>query len=167
MGIKEDVKQQMFTDKVTTSKLVLFNDDYHTFEYVINMLVEVCKHTHVQAEQCTWLVHFKGKCTVKTGALKDLKPPKDKDKGVAQIKEYISKWNSLGKVPNDKRFIEGKFQKVIDTLLTNLEMDKNEVEMIKFENKLESIDTSENTKNLDNERLFIRKKIDDVKSGYF
>ncbi len=59
-------------------KLVLHNDDVHTFDYVIDSLIEVCKHTLEQAEQCTILVHFKGKCTVKTGSLDLLKPMHEK-----------------------------------------------------------------------------------------
>jgi len=95
--------------------------------------------------------------------LKSLKPSKDKEKDVAEIKDYINKWKELGRVPNDKRYIEGKFQKTVDDLLSNLKMEKNEVEMIKFENKLDHLNTSDDTRNLDNERSFIRKKIDEVK----
>ncbi|ASE61375.1 ATP-dependent Clp protease adaptor ClpS [Chryseobacterium indologenes] len=59
-------------------KLVLHNDDVHTFDYVIDSLIEICKHTLEQAEQCTILVHYKGKCTVKTGSLDILKPMHEK-----------------------------------------------------------------------------------------
>ncbi|KQM53699.1 ATP-dependent Clp protease adaptor ClpS [Chryseobacterium sp. Leaf201] len=59
-------------------KLVLHNDDIHTFDYVIDSLIEICKHTLEQAEQCTMLVHFKGKCTVKTGSMDLLKPMHEK-----------------------------------------------------------------------------------------
>ena len=59
-------------------KLVLHNDDIHTFDYVIDALIEICKHTLEQAEQCTILVHFKGKCTVKTGSMDVLKPMHEK-----------------------------------------------------------------------------------------
>ncbi len=59
-------------------KLVLWNDDVNTFDYVIESLIEICKHTLEQAEQCTILVHYKGKCTVKTGSLEDLKPMHEK-----------------------------------------------------------------------------------------
>lgn len=55
-------------------KLVLHNDDVNTFDFVIMCLMEICEHTLEQAEQCTILVHYKGKCTVKTGALEKLKP---------------------------------------------------------------------------------------------
>lgn len=64
------------TDEVY--KLVLHNDDVHTFDYVIDCLIEICKHTLEQAEQCTILVHFKGKCTVKTGSMDLLKPMHEK-----------------------------------------------------------------------------------------
>ena len=96
--------------------------------------------------------------------LKVLKLPSDKDKGITTIKAHIKTWKTLGRVPNDKRYIEGKFQKIVDDLLTSLKMDKNEVEMIKYENKLDSINTSDDNRSLDNERSFIRKKIDEVNS---
>jgi ATP-dependent Clp protease adaptor protein ClpS len=57
--------------------LIVFNDDYNTFDHVINTLVKVCKHTLQQAEQCTWLIHYRGKCIVKTGNFRKLKPMRD------------------------------------------------------------------------------------------
>ncbi|MEI7487682.1 ATP-dependent Clp protease adaptor ClpS [Chryseobacterium limigenitum] len=59
-------------------KLILHNDDIHTFDYVIDSLIEICKHTLEQAEQCTMLVHYKGKCTVKTGSMDIVKPMHEK-----------------------------------------------------------------------------------------
>ena len=56
------------------SEIVLFNDDVNTFDHVIDTLITVCNHTQEQAEQCAILVHYKGKCTVKTGSFDDLKP---------------------------------------------------------------------------------------------
>ncbi|MCM0042543.1 MAG: ATP-dependent Clp protease adaptor ClpS, partial [Algoriphagus sp.] len=47
--------------------LVVFNDDVNTFEHVIQVLMKVCEHTHEQAEQCTLIIHYKGKCAVKKG----------------------------------------------------------------------------------------------------
>jgi len=73
---EEDVLVLEETDDVY--KLVLHNDDIHTFDYVIDALIEICKHTLEQAEQCTILVHFKGKCTVKTGSMDVLKPMHEK-----------------------------------------------------------------------------------------
>jgi len=57
--------------------LTLYDDDYHSFKYVIEALIEICKHTPEQAEQCTHLVHFKGKCDVKVGTYEFLKPMQD------------------------------------------------------------------------------------------
>jgi ATP-dependent Clp protease adaptor protein ClpS len=54
--------------------LVVFNDDVNTFEHVTQVLMKVCKHTHEQAEQCTLIIHYKGKCSVKKGSREELKP---------------------------------------------------------------------------------------------
>jgi ATP-dependent Clp protease adaptor protein ClpS len=54
--------------------LVVFNDDVNTFDHVIDTLIKVCKHTTEQAEQCTLLIHYKGKCAVKSGSFDFLKP---------------------------------------------------------------------------------------------
>jgi len=80
----EDPKRQyeeevlVLDDTDEVYKLVLHNDDIHTFDYVIDSLMEICKHTLEQAEQCTILVHYKGKCTVKTGSMDILKPMHEK-----------------------------------------------------------------------------------------
>lgn len=54
--------------------LVLHNDEVNTFDFVIESLIDICHHTVLQAEQCTWLVHFKGKCDVKNGSFDFLEP---------------------------------------------------------------------------------------------
>lgn len=54
------------------NEIVLFNDDVNTFDHVIDTLILVCDHALEQAEQCAILVHYKGKCTVKTGSMKEL-----------------------------------------------------------------------------------------------
>lgn len=59
------------TDK-EQHKIILFNDDVNTFDHVIDTLVKVCQHNPLQAEQCALLVHYKGKCEVKSGSYKDL-----------------------------------------------------------------------------------------------
>ena len=97
-------------------------------------------------------------------ALKELKPSSNQDKDVESVKEFINKWKELGRVPNDKRYIDGKFNKAIEEFLTSLKMDKNAVEMIKFENKLDTMSASDDNRDLDNERNFIRKKIDELKA---
>jgi len=83
---------------------------------------------------------------------------------IETLKTSINNWKAIGKVPYNKRFIDGKFYKTIDSLFDKLKMDKAKVEMIKFENKLESLNNPDNTRAIDNERNFIRKKIDDISS---
>jgi ATP-dependent Clp protease adaptor protein ClpS len=56
------------------NEIVLYNDDVNTFDHVINSLIFACEHTPEQAEQCSIIVHYKGKCTVKTGEFNELKP---------------------------------------------------------------------------------------------
>ena len=55
-------------------EIVLYNDDVNTFDHVIECLIKYCQHEPEQAEQCAILVHYKGKCTVKTGTIDELKP---------------------------------------------------------------------------------------------
>ena len=54
--------------------LVLYNDDHNTFDFVIEALIDICKHDALQAEQCTYIVHYNGKCSVKNGSYTDLNP---------------------------------------------------------------------------------------------
>lgn len=72
------------TLRVSNRHLVLYNDDVNSFDYVINCLVEVCDHDIVQAEQCAFITHFKGRCDIKKGDYKSLKPMKQNlvDKGL-------------------------------------------------------------------------------------
>jgi ATP-dependent Clp protease adaptor protein ClpS len=76
MSTKEEVLEQKktATKKNKNHEIVLFNDEYNTFDHVIETLMYACDHTPEQAEQCSLLVHYKGKCTVKTGPYNDLKP---------------------------------------------------------------------------------------------
>ena len=76
MNTKEERLEEIavLEQEANQHEIVLYNDDVNTFDFVINSLIQVCDHTTEQAEQCTYLVHFKGKCTVKTGELNDLKP---------------------------------------------------------------------------------------------
>ncbi|WP_298928561.1 ATP-dependent Clp protease adaptor ClpS [uncultured Allomuricauda sp.] len=76
MGIKEKVSEELLLEEQTVkqSEIVLFNDEVNTFDHVIETLIDVCEHTPEQAEQCSLIVHHNGKCTVKTGEYKDLKP---------------------------------------------------------------------------------------------
>ena len=64
------IKQSISNSK----RIIIYNDDVNTFDHVIDTLIRVCQHTSEQAEQCAILVHYKGKCTVKTGSFDELKP---------------------------------------------------------------------------------------------
>ena len=76
MSTKEKIQEEVdvLEKEVNQHEIVLFNDDVNTFDHVIDSLIDVCEHTLEQAEQCSILVHYKGKCTVKTGEYKDLEP---------------------------------------------------------------------------------------------
>ncbi len=76
MGAKEKIVEELLLEEETVrqNEIVLYNDDVNTFDHVITTLMDVCEHTPEQAEQCSLIVHYKGKCTVKTGEYDDLKP---------------------------------------------------------------------------------------------
>jgi len=74
---QEQVEVLESTETTDVKDLVVFNDDFNTFEHVINTLIRVCKHSPQQAEQCTWIIHYRGKCTVKTGSFEELQPMRE------------------------------------------------------------------------------------------
>ena len=76
MGTKKKSHEEVdiLEKEVDLYEIVLFNDDINTFDFVIDSLIDVCDHTLEQAEQCTILVHYKGKCSVKSGEYTELKP---------------------------------------------------------------------------------------------
>lgn len=76
MSTKEKTSEslQLEEEVMTQNEIVLYNDDVNTFDHVIESLIHACDHTSEQAEQCSLIVHYKGKCTVKTGLYDDLKP---------------------------------------------------------------------------------------------
>lgn len=76
MSTREKIQERFEVEVLDeqNKELVLFNDDVNTFDYVIETLIRVCDHTPEQAEQCAIIVHYKGKCTVKTGSYDDLEP---------------------------------------------------------------------------------------------
>ena len=72
--VKVKVEKKNKKDIGKSCEIILFNDDVNTFDYVINKLVTICGQTMEQAEQCTYIVHYSGKCSVKTGTFDKLKP---------------------------------------------------------------------------------------------
>lgn len=72
--VKELTQNQVVSTTEKEHQIILFNDDHNTFDWVIDSLVEICGHTQQQAEQCAWIVHFKGKYAIKTGPKGKLEP---------------------------------------------------------------------------------------------
>lgn len=82
---EEDVLEEIGIGSDEGSELIVFNDDYNTFDHVIKTLMEVCGHTSEQAEQCTYIIHYKGKCSVKHGEFEELVPMRNAicDRGIS------------------------------------------------------------------------------------
>lgn len=76
MGIKQKKQEEsaVLEKEVAQHEIILFDDEHNTFDFVIESLIDICGHSLLQAEQCTMLVHYKGKCAVKTGEYNELEP---------------------------------------------------------------------------------------------
>ncbi len=75
MNITEsETGEAVIEQKVSIYSIILYNDDYNTFDHVISCLIQICTHELIQAEQCAWIVHTNGKCVVKTGEYEKLEP---------------------------------------------------------------------------------------------
>jgi len=76
MSSKEKYEEELLLleQEDVENQIILYNDDVNTFDHVITTLIYACEHTPEQAEQCSLIVHYKGKCTVKSGSFDDLKP---------------------------------------------------------------------------------------------
>ena len=74
MSTIEKIQEELdvLTEETKKHEIILHNDDVNSFDFVIDSLMDICDHTLEQAEQCSILVHYKGKCAVKTGEYKDL-----------------------------------------------------------------------------------------------
>ncbi len=96
--------------------------------------------------------------------IKSIEFSDDVKANIELIKEKITNWKTLGRVPYNKKFIEGKFNKAIDTLFGKLDISKAEADLLKYDNKIASMASSDDKRHLDNEHNFIRKKIDEIKS---
>lgn len=87
----EDVLVAEGKTSTETAQLIVYNDDHNTFDWVIQSFIEVCCHSFIQAEQLSLFVHFKGKATVKTGSMQELRPMKDAlvERGLSAVIETI------------------------------------------------------------------------------
>lgn len=92
---KEQIESWESTDVLTDAQepfhLIVWNDEVNTFEWVIETLVQVCGHSYEQAEQCAYIIHFRGKYAVKEGSYDDLKPMCDAitDRGIGATIETV------------------------------------------------------------------------------
>jgi len=87
-----------------------------------------------------------------------------KKEDLAAIKQKINAWKELGRVPFNKRFIEGKFNKALDQLFKKLDIDNTKAEMLKYENKIQALDDADDDKKIRNEHYFLTKKIEETKA---
>ncbi|NJY63292.1 DUF349 domain-containing protein [Salinimicrobium sp. CDJ15-81-2] len=88
----------------------------------------------------------------------------DRKKDLPVIKSYIEEWKKLGRVPQSKRYIEGKFNRALDQAFDKLDMDKKQTEMLKYENKVQALEDSDDSRKLNNEHYFLTKKIEETKA---
>ncbi len=88
----------------------------------------------------------------------------DRATDLTTIKEYIAQWKAIGRVPYDKKSIDQDFNKVLDGFFTKLDIDRKEAELIKYENRMQSIAAGNDDRAIQKEQFFIRKKIDETKS---
>ncbi|HLW39806.1 MAG TPA: ATP-dependent Clp protease adaptor ClpS [Brumimicrobium sp.] len=72
MGTETLFEEEVLETQVAEHNLIVYNDDVNTFDHVIESLIKVCEHDPIQAEQCTMLVHYRGKCDVKSGEYEKL-----------------------------------------------------------------------------------------------
>jgi hypothetical protein len=87
----------------------------------------------------------------------------DKKTDLSKIKAAIEDWKNIGKVPYNKRFIEGKFNKLLDQLFSKLDVDRSKAEMMKYENKIQALNNSDDDTKLRNEHYFLTKKVQETK----
>jgi len=89
-----DKHQEVVTLEATSNEnlaqLVVYNDDYNTFDWVIQCFMEVCNHTFEQSEQLSLIIHFKGKAIAKTDIFEELRPLKDAliERGLSAVIEH-------------------------------------------------------------------------------
>lgn len=88
----------------------------------------------------------------------------DKKTDLPKIKKAIEDWKNIGRVPYNKRFIEGKFNKLLDQLFSKLDVDRTKAEMMKYENKLQALNEADDDKKLRNEHYFLSKKVEETKA---
>lgn len=100
-------------------------------------------------------------------SIKDFELTGDHKTDLDAIKKHIENWKGFGRVPQARRHIEGKFNKILDALFEKLSLSKKETDMMKFSNRLEQMAEGDNSRALENEQVFIMRKIDEIQSDIF
>lgn len=96
--------------------------------------------------------------------LKDETIVDDKESTIKLVKSYISKWNDIGMVPANKRYVENKFNRALDQIFKQIDISKTDAELLKYQNRLQNLEESDDTQRIYKEQTFLRKKIDDTKA---
>ncbi|MEO8238464.1 MAG: DUF349 domain-containing protein [Flavobacterium sp.] len=99
--------------------------------------------------------------------LRDYQLTGDHKTDLDAIKLHIETWKGFGKVPFTRRHIEGKFNKILDALFDKLSLSKKETEMMRFSNRIDSLSESNDSRKLDNEKIFLMRKIEEVQNEIF
>ena len=96
--------------------------------------------------------------------LKEYQLSTDRDREIETLQNFVNEWNALGTTHHSKRTIDIKFHKIIDALYKKLNFDKQEIEIIKYNNKLERLINDDNENSLNNEVIFVKRRIEELKS---
>jgi len=91
-GIQEQTDSDVLEAVANPFQLIVWNDEVNTFEWVIETLIEVCNHSYEQAEQCAYIIHYKGKYAVKQGEYEELRPLCDAitERGIGATVEMVT-----------------------------------------------------------------------------
>lgn len=100
-------------------------------------------------------------------SMKDFVMTGDHKTDLDAIKLHIENWKTIGKVPTDRRHIDGKFNKLLDGLFEKLSLSKKDSEMMRFANRMENLSDANDVRKLDNEKVFLMRKIDEVQQEIF
>ncbi len=119
-------------------------------------------HDHKDGEQSEGNEAFNKKKDLIT-KMKQTEVPSSKEDALTYVKALIEEWSGLGYVPQNKRYVESKFNKALDFILLKAGFDKQEAEMLKYENKLQALEDSSSEQQIAREENFLRKKIDETK----
>jgi hypothetical protein len=120
-------------------------------------------HTHKNEENNEEIQAFNEKRDLIT-KLKDEVLSDDDEVNIKLVKSYISKWNDIGMVPNQKRYVENKFNRALDQIFKKIDVSKKDAELMKYQNKLQNLEDTDDSNSIYKEQTFLRKKIDETKA---